>query len=453
MLARFCLAAAAALVQLSVAADDYSQWPHYREITVTTTGSSATDLAKFPLLVRLGADQADVFSQSKARGADLRFATAAGVHLPYQIDSWDSAGKAAAVWVRPDLKGNSQVTLKMYWGKEGAGDSASGPTVFGSDNGYLGVWHLSPSLGDAAGVSSPAVDHGSADAAGTVGRCRNFNGTSAWVDLGKAKALAVVGPVTLQAWVRWLDGGTSGTLNRRHILTHGMGSNGMSETALRLIKTNYYTGSYNSATKTEAAATSPIAGDSAAWVQVAGTYGNGGWKLYRNGVQTASKDTSQGALASDSSWFLGCWGGTVRFFSGDIDEARVSNVPRSADWLKMEYATQKPGQTAVVLGPTQTVAVVPSPRPERFARFVFTAPGTRLSFDAPQGNVEVTVSDLAGRVLWSATGSAGQARWDGLTGGRRAPAGRYILQVTASAPPAGPASDAASVHREIFTAR
>ena len=34
-------------------------------------------------------------------------------------------------------------------------------------------------------------------------------------------------------------------------------------------------------------------------------------------------------------------------YVGDMDEARISNVVRSADWVKLEYENQKPLQTLV----------------------------------------------------------------------------------------------------------
>ena len=34
-------------------------------------------------------------------------------------------------------------------------------------------------------------------------------------------------------------------------------------------------------------------------------------------------------------------------FNGDMDEVRISNVTRSANWIKMEYENQKPLQTLI----------------------------------------------------------------------------------------------------------
>jgi hypothetical protein len=44
--------------------------------------------------------------------------------------------------------------------------------------------------------------------------------------------------------------------------------------------------------------------------------------------------------------YLGGWYGNYQF-EGDIDEARLSNVTRSPDWVKLEYENQKPMQTLV----------------------------------------------------------------------------------------------------------
>jgi hypothetical protein len=43
---------------------------------------------------------------------------------------------------------------------------------------------------------------------------------------------------------------------------------------------------------------------------------------------------------------LGGWYNGYRFV-GDMDEVRISNVVRSADWVKLEYENQKPLQTLV----------------------------------------------------------------------------------------------------------
>jgi hypothetical protein len=41
-----------------------------------------------------------------------------------------------------------------------------------------------------------------------------------------------------------------------------------------------------------------------------------------------------------------------RYWDGILDEARVMTGARSADWVKLDFGTQKPDQTAVTYGPT-----------------------------------------------------------------------------------------------------
>jgi len=44
--------------------------------------------------------------------------------------------------------------------------------------------------------------------------------------------------------------------------------------------------------------------------------------------------------------WLGGWYNNYNFV-GEMDEVRISNVERSADWVKLSYENQKPNQTLV----------------------------------------------------------------------------------------------------------
>ena len=45
---------------------------------------------------------------------------------------------------------------------------------------------------------------------------------------------------------------------------------------------------------------------------------------------------------------------TGRSFDGILDEARIFNVVKDANWAKLEYESQKMGQTFLTFGPTQS---------------------------------------------------------------------------------------------------
>jgi hypothetical protein len=325
--------------------------------------------------VSWGAESADLFAQAKPDGSDLRFAAADGAHLPYQIEAWDAAGKKAVVWVRvPLVKAGQVQKLRVFWGKASAADSSSGPAVFGSADGFQGVWHMG-SAADASPNAIAAQDSGTAaDPAGRIGAARSFPNTDsyathgAYMALGEPAALNLKGVITLEAWVKWARRD-----KHRIILCHGGGTAPapVNETVLRIGETlDYRAGVWTG--KDHYAASAVPASDSGAWVHLGGVYDGTAWTLYRNGAKAASLASDTGAMPSTGGWRIGAEFATVpnttthtvtRFFSGSLDEVRIASQARNADWFKLEYATQKDGQTAVKwAGPTPVQRLAPAAR-------------------------------------------------------------------------------------------
>ena len=125
---------------------DYPGWKHTGSIIILTTPEGANLPASavvedFPLLVRLHKDFFD-FTQAQANGGDLRFSTADGKPLAYQIEEWDPKRGNASIWVRiPKIIGNDRQELKLHWGKADAKSESAGLAVFNNSNGFLSVWH------------------------------------------------------------------------------------------------------------------------------------------------------------------------------------------------------------------------------------------------------------------------------------------------------------------------
>jgi hypothetical protein len=114
---------------------EYANWQHSGSLHILTTPEGANLPATaweegFPLLVRLDKDWFD-FSQAKANGDDIRFASAAGTPLACQIEQWDAAAGTASIWVlMPLIQGNTNQEIRVYWGNPGATNQSSGPAVF-----------------------------------------------------------------------------------------------------------------------------------------------------------------------------------------------------------------------------------------------------------------------------------------------------------------------------------
>ena len=113
------------------------------KLDTTPAGADvAGDVLKYPVAIVLNATNFD-FAQAKPKGEDIRFATADGKALPYEIEFWDAPTKTAGIWVKVDVKGNSTQMIKMTWGDPNAADASDGKAVFSAEDGFLGVWHLS----------------------------------------------------------------------------------------------------------------------------------------------------------------------------------------------------------------------------------------------------------------------------------------------------------------------
>ncbi len=114
----------------------------------TDVGGAVTSsiLTGFPLLVRLDTSFFTVenFTAAGTRGQGIRFASAAGTALPYQIEQWDNLSHTAAIWVKVDtiLPHNSSQYIVMTWNNSLAADNSNGPAVFPTASGYMGVWHM-----------------------------------------------------------------------------------------------------------------------------------------------------------------------------------------------------------------------------------------------------------------------------------------------------------------------
>jgi proteasome lid subunit RPN8/RPN11 len=84
------------------------------------------------------------------------------------------------------------------------------------------------------------------------------------------------------------------------------------------------------------------------WIHVVHTYQNGDSRIYVNGALdgTSTSTASPLAIKSPARMYIGGWYDNYKFV-GEIDEARLSKVTRSADWVKLQYENQKPLQSVV----------------------------------------------------------------------------------------------------------
>ncbi|MEI6534145.1 MAG: DUF2341 domain-containing protein [Verrucomicrobiaceae bacterium] len=322
-----------ALLALSQTAPaQYPGWQRSGSIYLLTTQDGANLPAtatetNFPVLLRLSKDFFD-FSQTKAKGEDLRFA-AAGKALAYQIEEWDPAGGTASVWVRiPVIKGNERQEIKMFWGKADASAESNGSAVFNADNGFLSVLHLDEAMKDEVG-SAQLTNKGTTTGAGVIGKGLHV---AAGQSLGCGEVINTYPtksePNSTAVWVK------PDAFNG-NILVWGQGAQQRQVTLTAKNPDEFEMSTFYGPT-----VTAKYSAQIQQWYHVEHTYKLGASLIYVNGVLAGSSAASSLDLHAPCKLELG-----GNNFAGDIDEVRVSKVTRSADWVKLEYENQRPQQT------------------------------------------------------------------------------------------------------------
>ena len=333
------LAAVFVLALAGPAAADYPGWTRSGSVFVLTTPAGAdlpasASVENFPLLVRLHKDHFD-FSQAKANGEDLRFSSAKGGPLAYQIEEWDAVRGVASVWVRvPKITGNARQEIKLHWGRADARGESDGKAVFGESNGYVSVWHMNGPVRDEVGTLE-SKDVGTAPAPGVVGQARHFAGRQGVFCGDKIPNYpAGASSHSTEVWVR---------AERPNATVLGWGNEGGGRgSKVRVqLRSPPHVHIDSDFSDVRGAARVPLG----EWVHVAHTYEREAGKVYINGKLDASAMPLLNVKTPARLW-IGGWYNNYDFV-GDIDEVRVSKVARSADWIRLQYENQKPLQTLV----------------------------------------------------------------------------------------------------------
>ncbi len=360
---------------------DWQAWQHSGSLWILTTADGVelpegVRVEQFPLLVRLHRDLFD-FSQAAADGADLRFATASGESLRYQIEHWDAKSGYASIWVRiPEIRGAARQELRMYWGNPAAKSESDGTAVFNEANGYRGVWHMHDAVRDDTGAISSS-DTGTTGVAGVIGGARHFD-EGRGVSGGEEIATLPMGAEdhSTELWVR---------AERMNSTLIGWGNEqGQGKVVMQFrspphIRMDCYFSGGNVDGKQRL-----VPGE---WTQVVHTYRRGEARLYINGVLDA-ENLDRGSplnIRVPARLYLGGWYNNYDF-QGDLDEVRVSSVVRSPEWVRLQYENQKPGQL-LVGGPVQAGSEF-SVTPERLV----VAENARVMVTAKAGGAD--------KVLW-----------------------------------------------------
>ena len=319
--------------------------------------SGSGTLSNFPVLISVTDNDlrtiANGGSVNDANGYDIIFTDSDGTTiLNHEIEAYDATTGNYIAWVNvPSVSATTDTEIYLYYGNSTIStDPSSGSTW---DANFAAVYHFPSASNFADGTSNnnDGTNNGSTDAAGQIGRGRSFDGANDQITVANSSSLDITGnQITLEAWVNapvpnsddspFLMKASTGNQE-----AYMLGIDGGAATSN--VNTRIYNGS------------SLFRDDSGnipnnTWTHVVFTYdgslgSNPRKTVYVNGTSVATHN-ADGNIASNTADLSIGKRVNSRYFEGILDELRISNTVRSADWITTEYNNQNAPGSFITVG-------------------------------------------------------------------------------------------------------
>lgn len=328
-------------------------YAHHRVINII--GSVPSTQTNFPVLINIPSSDPVATSLKNsvinANGYDIMFtqnADGTGV-LNSEIESYNSSSGALVAWVKmPSL--NNGTSFYMFYGKSGV-SSPSNPSSAVWDNNYKGVWHLNGStlsVVDSTGQNS-CSNNGATATTGKADGGANFVRTSSqYIDCGTG--LDISGAITLSVWLKATSFPADyvSPLNRPSTLNAQWGILFPNSGGTWIPHTSY----------SDASAMSGNVITTGSWFNLAYSRPTpvGGYSTlvaYQNGSSVGTIHSYVASADTTNHASMGRDPVNSRYFDGSLDEVRISDIARSADWIKTEYNNQNSPSTFMSVGAEQ----------------------------------------------------------------------------------------------------
>ena len=352
------------------AVPSFGAYNHARPIIINHTKIPNTDQTNFPMTVigqfQFLAVQANGGGVTNSSGYDIIFTADSGctTKLNFERNLWDdNTGQSEFHVEVPTLSHSTDTTIYLCYGNSAiTTDQQSSPW----DTNFIDVNHFHD--GSSLTVSDSTshltfTNSGSPSAmSGVIGGAallnNGGNSHSDAITSGSSTDLATSGPKTFEAWIN------PTALQNADPLPSGLlayGKSGYPEIYTMQLR-NYNSWGVDSAasfsiydgTNFQIVQGPPVVPGS--WYHVVGVVDSSHVLLYVNGTQQGSISIGTGPATGDSTYSLAIGQDITdsdpsSFFNGAIDEIRISNTARSADWISAEYANENSPDTFYTVGP------------------------------------------------------------------------------------------------------
>jgi hypothetical protein len=402
----WCLALAAAAACVA-RAGQFDAWNYHAELTFTGYDGTGT-LTAFPTLVSMTNFPGFSYSQlADVNGGDLRFTDAAGeIELNYEIDTWNPAG-ASFVWVQVPALAGAATSIRAYWGNPAATSPVYTTDGSAWSNGYAAVYHLGEKSGTV--LDATANGNNSSSVAGDVARGRTgavggacvFDGSGDYISIPDSASLDGMSKLTVEALALDQDGSTTAV---RAILSKRLSaSNGQRSYYFYRQEGRDLYAYVNDTGGRFSGSVSPTG----EWHHLAFTFdaslANNELKAYADGTLKGQMNNGAASVLNrDDPLLIGRLNGsTSSDWKGLLDEVRISNVARSAEWLRASWRTAAENTAFCTYGETLVTAL---PYVRTDLATAVTTNGATLN-----GTLESSPSEAVVTVFWGRTDSGTNA--------------------------------------------
>ena len=314
-----------------------SGWPYRKKLTINA-GQVVADAADFPVLATTTDPDFAYTSfgghMASSTGADIVITDSSGTtSIPYEREHYASSTGQIVLWIKSDISSTTNTVLYMYYGNSGLATSLATTTGAWDDN-YLAVWHLDES-GSAISDSASEIYTGTkgaaaaapAQTAGQAGYAQYFDGAD-YINFGDVLD-AGTSDWTVEVWYQPTIVGTAdnGILYNKETLYEAAGGGNMHRFAWQPGWAWYGSGFTTSINN---------------WYYGVVRYDHARQYMYKNGdwvydrVQTGDIEFNAEILQIGRR----ANAGGSSYFTGRIDEVRISNIARSPAWIKTSHNNQ-----------------------------------------------------------------------------------------------------------------
>jgi len=345
---------------------DYA-WGYKQAITIDHTKVSAADQVNFPVLIHITDAGNQIFTaKSQSDGDDILFANFDNTQkLSHEITKFDKDAKVFTAWVKvPTLSHTEDTIINMYYGNSSCPSQQDVENTWNTN--YKGVWHMDYNWDDSTAGNSDGTAYNGAvfTSGGKIGDAGSFsNDGNDYVDVGAATSYAG-GPASVETWMYsrgpalydkifskvggfYVDYSTSGP--RWRFMCY------------KTDDTLVYAGGNNSVVNNQ-------------WNHFVVTWDgttSSGFNFYLNGslLGKTTFSNSAGAYSEFGNMYIANDNPATVGFYGELDEMRISNTARDANWVATSFNNQNSPSTFYQVGVEVEGDIVPPVNPNVFAGY------------------------------------------------------------------------------------